>query len=348
MLSNRRLTLFQRATYANSTMLSKIWYIAHIYPLSLEYAKQINKVIFHYLWNGNYEPVRRATVFRTRKEGGLGIINCFIKSQVIFLNSFIQCIINENYYNPFMYFYCFIKLQNIIHMEYSIHNASLSITPYYEIIYELIKKIIHLPGFPIVPKKNIYSRMIQKESSFGEENYPTFNWKDIWKNFSSIIFHPYEKEIIYKHLHLCLATNQRLAMINRSTTSLCTKCSDNMDHTPVHMFYQCKNIEPLFTWLLRVLLKVCNFKPLSNIRFLYFDATYDTLFQKTICNNFLYVYILTIWKTRKENLRIGIMKTMIVNRIYEHFNFIKLLPNTRLDNVFEEISRLDLDNLINV
>ena len=31
-ISNRRLTLFQRVIYANACMLSKIWYIAHIYP----------------------------------------------------------------------------------------------------------------------------------------------------------------------------------------------------------------------------------------------------------------------------------------------------------------------------
>ena len=142
MLRNRRLTLFQRATYANSCMLSKIWYIAHIYPLPLNYAKEINKIIFLYIWNGGYEPVRRATVFRPKNEGGLGIINCFIKSRVIFLNSFIQCSFNENNYNALLFYYCYMRMHNIINMEYSIHNAALSITPYYEILYELIKKVI--------------------------------------------------------------------------------------------------------------------------------------------------------------------------------------------------------------
>ena len=52
MLSNRKLTLFQRATYINACMLSKIWYVAHIYPLNLSFAKEINKIIFNYLWNG--------------------------------------------------------------------------------------------------------------------------------------------------------------------------------------------------------------------------------------------------------------------------------------------------------
>ena len=208
-------------------------------------------------------------------------------------------------------------------MDYSIHQASLSLTPYFEIIYSLIKKIIHVPGFPHVSKKGIYIHMLPKGNSYGEEHYPTFNWEQIWKNFVSIIFIPYEKEIIFKHLHLCLATNQRLTRMGRSTTSLCNKCAENHDHTPLHMFYQCENIRPLFLWLFRVLWNVCKFKPISNFRFLYFDTKYENLYQKTICNIFLYVYILTIWKTRKENLRVGILRKMILKRISEYFEFAK-------------------------
>ena len=117
-------------------------------------------------------------------------------------------------------------MHNILPMEYSVHHASLSPTPYYEIIYGLLKKIIHVPGFPQISKKNTYTYMLPKENSYSEEHYPTFNWTQIWKNFTSITFIPYEKEIIFKHLHLCLATNQRLARMDRSATRLCKKCAE--------------------------------------------------------------------------------------------------------------------------
>ena len=58
MLLNRRLTLQQRAAYANSCMLSKMGYVAHIYPLTTYFAKQINKIIFRYIWGGRYEPIK--------------------------------------------------------------------------------------------------------------------------------------------------------------------------------------------------------------------------------------------------------------------------------------------------
>ena len=233
--------------------------MSHIFPLTNYYAKEINKIIFHYIWNGRYEPIRRTTVFRPKKEGGLGIIDCLRKSKVILLNSFIRCNISEDHHNTLMYYYCYIKMHNILGMEYSVHNASLQMTPYYEIIYGLIKSVLHVPKFPIVSNKDLYRFMLPKENSLSESQFPTFNWKRIWKNFSCIIFNPNEKEIIFKHLHICLATNQRLSMLNRSTNSLCTKCTGDFVHTPIHMFYECEAVKPLFHWLLRILCYLSNF-----------------------------------------------------------------------------------------
>ena len=348
MLSNRRLTLFQRCTYANSCMLSKIWYVTHIYPLTKKYAKEINKIIFLYIWNGRYEPVRRTTVYRSRKEGGLGIINWLLKSQVILLNSFIRSIINEDYHNPFMYFYCYIRMHNILDMEYSIHDASLTMTPYYEIIYGLIQNVLHIPSFPVVSNTNLYKFILPRENSYAETHYPTFNWKQSWKNFCSTIFNPFEKEIIYKHLHICLATNQRLSIMNLSTARSCTNCSENVDHTALHMFYECENVKPLFQWLLRIFYNICNFRPRSNIKCIYFDTIYTSSNQKNMCNMFLYIYIVILWKTRKENLRIGILKNLIIKNMSDHLNFIKHMPDHRLEKLFDEISRLDINNLINL
>ena len=51
---------------------------------------------------------------------------------------------------------------------------------------------------------------------------------------------------------------------------------------------------------------------------------------------------------RKENLRIGIFKSIILKQISDYVDFVKLLPNTKLDEVLQEISRLDMDNLLNI
>ena len=95
------------------------------------------------------------------------------------------------------------------------------------------------------------------------------------------------------------------------------------------MFYQCEYIKPLFLWVLKCLLKLCNFKPSSNIRFLYFDNPYNNLYQKNVCNIFIYIYIITIWRTRKENLRIGDLKCLIIRKLSDYRNFIKHIANRK-------------------
>ena len=62
------------------------------------------------------------------------------------------------------------------------------------------------------------------------------------ENFSGTIFNPFEKKTVFKHLHLCLATNGRLAMMGQRTTGKCTRCTGNWNHNALHMFYQCENI----------------------------------------------------------------------------------------------------------
>ena len=131
MLHNRRISLLQRVAYANSCILSKVWYVSHIYPLTGFYAKDINRTIFRYIWCGRYEPVRRTTVFKPKCEGGLGLINCQIKSKVLFANSFLKCYSNDEYKNPLMIFYCYIKMNNVIEKCFSVHNAAIVSTPYY-------------------------------------------------------------------------------------------------------------------------------------------------------------------------------------------------------------------------
>ena len=136
--------------------------------------------------------------------------------------------------------------------------------------------------------------------------------------------------------------------MNLNHISSCTNCLGNIEHTTLHMFYECEHVMPLFHWLLRVLHNICNFRPRSNIKFIYFDTIYNSSNQKNICNMFLYIYIITLWKTRKENIRIGILKHLIIENISDHLNFIKNMPNHRLEKLFVEFSRLDINNLKNI
>ena len=190
--------------------------------------------------------------------------------------------------------------------------------------------------------------MLQKDKSSAELMYPTFNWRNIWNNYINMFIFSYDKEIIYKHLHMCLTTNQRLFSMNLINSSNCSKCTSNREETPIHMFYQCEYVNPLFLWVLRCLSNLCNFKPTSNIRFLYFDNVYNDARQKNISNIFIYLFVITIWRTRKENLRIGDLKNIILRKFLDYRNFIKHIPSQKCQKLLEELLILDIETLIDL
>ena len=145
---------------------------------------------------------------------------------------------------------------------------------------------------------------------------------------------------------MCLATNKKLFAMNLVNSSFCNKCSTDSEQTPLHMFYQCESVKSFFLWVLRCLFKLCNFKPSSNIKFIYFDTIYSSNYQKNICNVFIYVYIITIWRTRKENLRIGNLKSRVVRKVSQYRNFLKHLPRGKYDKISKDLSSLDIDHLV--
>ena len=348
MLLNRRLTLQQRVTYANACILSKMWYTAHIYPLTEKHTKEVNTILFKYIWGGRYEPIRRATVHRPIKEGGLAIVNCLHKASTVMVSTFIKCYVHDEYRNSLMFYFCYLRLNNILPSDYNVHNDSPVTTPYYDKVINVAKSILHLPGFPYTVNKNIYFNMLKREEYLAESLYPTFNWKRIWNNHQNTFIYSHDREVIFKHLHMCLATNKKLYVMNLVNSSVCNKCISGNEQTALHMFYQCDYVKPLFLWILRCLLYLCNFKPSSNIKFLYFDNIYNNSYQKNVCNIFIYIYIITIWRNRKENLRIGNLKWFVIRKLSEYCEIIKYMPNHKFETLSKDLSSLDIDHLSNL
>ena len=345
-LFNRKISLFQRAAYANSCILSKVWYVCHVYPLTGIYVKDINRILFNYIWCGRYEPIRRTTVFKPKGEGGLRLINCGIKSKVLLANSFLKCYSDDEYKNPLMIHYCYLKMNNSIPKHFSVHDAAIISPPYYQAIMSIIDKFLHFSTFPIIPNKKMYSLLSPKEKPIIENLYPQFKWKHIWSNFCDLKIYPFDKDIIYKHLHVTLATNTRLAMLNVTDSNKCNLCRDGKEQTALHMLYECTYISPFYHWFLNILMQICSFNPSSNIRFLYFDSFYQDLYQKRISNLFLVVYICTVWRTRKENLRIGNLRNILIRTVKGNIDVSKQLTRKSLEELYGQYcERLTYDEL---
>ena len=134
-----------------------------------------------------------------------------------------------------------------------------------------------------------------------------------------------------------------------SNSSTCNLCNDDKEQTALHILYECSNILPFYQWFLTILLYLFNFKPSSNIRFLYFDNVYKDLYQKRISNLFLVVYICTVWKTRKENLRIGNLRKLLIWTVKSNIDVSKLRTGKSLEELYGQyhvkLTNAELDKL---
>lgn len=75
----RKLTIFGKCQIINSIILSKIIFTATVLENpGNDYFKKLNKLFFSFLW-GNRERIKRHTLIREIKEGGIGIIDPEIK-----------------------------------------------------------------------------------------------------------------------------------------------------------------------------------------------------------------------------------------------------------------------------
>ncbi len=56
----------------------------------MKYAKLISKEIFQFLWQSNYNHIKREVLYQSKDDRGLGIFNVFFKSQGIFAATFLK------------------------------------------------------------------------------------------------------------------------------------------------------------------------------------------------------------------------------------------------------------------
>ena len=67
----RKLTLLGKKNIVKTLGLSKLIYNASILPIPKHFVKEINKIAFNFIWQGKPAKVKRSTVIREKKCGGL-------------------------------------------------------------------------------------------------------------------------------------------------------------------------------------------------------------------------------------------------------------------------------------
>ena len=200
MLSRRVLSLYQKAVITNTLVLSKLWYLAHVFELRPKWARSINATVFKYVWGGVYQPIKRETLYLDKLRGGIGIINIEHKAKAILLNTFLHSISRKIFGLELLLYYCKIRASYLIQAK-ECESVSFVATPYYNVIIDELRMIIKSEKYPNVNVKIICQYKCSFLSARIEEKYPLFNWENIWRNLANKFIEPCQRGFLYRYIH---------------------------------------------------------------------------------------------------------------------------------------------------
>jgi len=103
-LRYRTLSLASKRTLLNATVLSKLWYLAALFPIPPNALKTLNKTVFSFLWDyQSPEPLKRDTLFHPCAVGGLGLLHPGVQSEALRLKHLFN-IVDPQYQRPWVHF----------------------------------------------------------------------------------------------------------------------------------------------------------------------------------------------------------------------------------------------------
>ncbi len=246
------LTMLGRVTVANTHILSKIWYLAEIDPPQKREIKQINRLIFRFIWGHNGEFVARATMFLPPSRGGLGVIN--IEDRVAAMQGIhvSKTVSNETAkWKALARYWCAISLRAIAPALLRNNTPLCSAAPeFYKSVLKNFKENKHLVADWRKNNLKAYLAAIlesRKTEPKVERDCPDKRWPAAWKNtLCAKKLKNSQISLNFKIAHNVLPTGYRLRRSSHDNGD-CPHCG-RME-TLQHVFLDCSVVRPVRAWL---------------------------------------------------------------------------------------------------
>ena len=236
-----------------------------------------------------------------------------------------------------MDYYNIIRIGQLFSRPLYLKNVSYTGTAYYNQIVDTIRKCVHVPNFPNINSKNMYMYLMPIEKPKIEEMYDSslFKWKSMWKNITFKYIQVNERELIFKYMHEILPTMKRLRIIQMGhMSSDCKFCG--AEESNIHFTYQCSYYKPVIEWFKQLLIKCCNFNPISMIKILMFDIENVNIKENNTCIILVATYIYNMWMARKTELTPMTAIKLIKNKILYNKCIIKYSLKNNFKLVFTD------------
>jgi Reverse transcriptase (RNA-dependent DNA polymerase)/zinc-binding in reverse transcriptase len=209
---NRDLNIIQRVILCNVFALSKIWFLAAIFPTTNQMKARVTSSVGMFIWRGHPLRVAFNNLILPVKMGGLALMSPAIKTKTIFITNFL----NHSSHNPFIS--QFISLQNPPYLP------SFPAIPY---IKNAIHELSYIPLDQIqtpLRSKSLYCFFLSHYRTCSPRNDP-INWKAVWtNNVSSKQIPSQTRAHWYLMAHNKLPLREKLFQQNRVASPNCFEC----------------------------------------------------------------------------------------------------------------------------
>jgi Reverse transcriptase (RNA-dependent DNA polymerase) len=167
--SIRNLNVIQKVWFANTFVLSKLWYVSQVIPPGNAHIAKLKTAIGNFIWAGHLYRIDRAQLWLPRPQGGLSLTSIEDKTKALFLkNLMLQKVDGVVTYKPdFLY----------------IERATLNLTRNMK---EWANLGTEYDTRTFVTTKMIYNEMLRRKQIVVkiEQKQPTVSWNNVWKNLS--------------------------------------------------------------------------------------------------------------------------------------------------------------------
>ena len=253
--SQRNLSLKGKTIVINTLILSKLWFIANVFPIPKHLIPQINKIILGYLWKGSAaEPIAQETLFLPRDRGGLGILVPLIQGQALRMKYLLQ-LRKKDINNIWTYlgrYWVSSKIQNFTpHSQFLRSNVipknyDSDVPDCYSDILPLTRENINDIFKKETTTKNIYKTIVDRhtqkyeiasEMKWNSIRQEILSWKWMWQNTFNSYNMPQENNIYFKVLHRVLYVNQKIyynAYNKNNLSPFCNNCKTKREPYYTH------------------------------------------------------------------------------------------------------------------
>ena len=269
-LKFRKLSLKGKTMVLNTVVLSKVWYTAGVLPLPEPKFKEIERLMFAFLWNGRQiDPIQRRTIYQPKEKGGLGLKNPKLQQQALQLK-FLKDILNEENRKSWLqlprYWIGFrlstLNPQWLFLNTYPRVNpiCTRSCTPYYKHLLETFKDLdlSKLPEIKLWTTRTFYSQLLEKDEH-PTHSFTTFwethrvNPARMWKHiYTSHALGPHQ-DVHFRFLHRVLPSNafMKKRFHSRGYQNINTNCAScpNKIETNEHIFFRCVAAKPILQYI---------------------------------------------------------------------------------------------------